>query len=213
MNDRQNAAFSRMPLIAILRGITPAESLGVADTLIHAGFRLIEVTLDSPQWQKSMEKIATHFYDRILLGAGTVLSPQDVDRVYEVGGQVVISPNTSVEVIIHTKARDMISVPGCFTPSESFLALEAGADVLKIFPADTLGIGYLKSLAAVLPDEARLCPTGGINEKNIESYLSVGVHTVGIGAALYQPGIKLKSLDESARKLVDAVNRFHAKIH
>lgn len=205
MNKKQITNLARMPLVAILRGITPAESVQVAGVLVDAGFYFIEITLDSPHWQQSIEKIATQYGDHILLGAGTVLSTQEVERVHAAGGHAIVSPNTSVEVIACSQSKGMVSVPGCYTPSECFTALAAGADVLKIFPANTLGADYLKSLAVVLPKDTRICPTGGVDAHNLQTYLAAGAFAVGIGAALYQPGIQLKKLHQSAIRLVAAV--------
>ena len=202
MNEKLIAGIARTPLIAILRGISPNECLQVADTLIDAGFYFLEVTLDSPLWQNSIEKIATHYGDYVLLGAGTAITKQDVSCVHAAGGQAVISPNTSIEVIEHCKSLGMISIPGCLTPSECFAALAAGADILKIFPASSLNVQYIKSLSVVLPNNTRLCPTGGVDITNIRDYLSAGAFSVGIGAALYQPGIKQNKLSEMAHQLV-----------
>ena len=145
MNKKQVDALADTPLIAILRGITPGEAVGVSKVLVDAGFYFMEVTLDSSHWEDSIRKIKIKHGDDILLGAGTVLSPQDVERVYAAGGQAVISPNTCVEVIRRSKALGMISIPGCCTPTECFAALDAGADLLKIFPANVSGIGHRAS--------------------------------------------------------------------
>ncbi len=205
MNEKLIAGITRTPLIAILRGISPNECLQVADTLIDAGFYFLEITRDSPLWQNSIEKIATHYGEHVLIGAGTVISKQDVSCVHAAGGQAVVSPNTSVEVIEHCKSLGMISIPGCLTPSECFAALAAGADILKIFPANSLNVQYIKSLSVVLPNNTRLCPTGGIDVSNLQDYLSAGAFSVGIGNALYKPGIKLNKLSEMAQKLVAMV--------
>ena len=201
MRKNQIDAIKRMPLIAILRGITPDEAENVSDALADTGFYFIEVTLDSPQWETSMQKIKDKHGDGILLGAGTVLSPQDVERVHAAGGRAIISPNTNASVIRRSKKLNMLAVAGCFTPTECFTALNAGADILKIFPANTVGIHHLKSIKTVLPDAARLCPTGGINADNLKAYLAAGAFAVGIGNALYQPRISLQKLTESARRL------------
>ena len=204
MNQNQIDAIKRAPLIAILRGITPPQIVDVVNALAQAGFYFIEVTADSPGWQDSIQKITRAHGDDLLIGAGTVLTVQDVDRLYAAGGQAVISPNVDEQVIRHSKARGMISVPGCFTPSECFSALQYGADILKIFPANPLGITHLKSIGAVLPNNARLCPTGGIDADNIADYLAIGIFAAGIGAALYRPGIGLEEITASAHQLITA---------
>ena len=176
-----------MPLIAILRGIKPAEIDAVADVLVGAGFRFVEVTLNSPDWRESLTRLAKRHAGEIVIGAGTVLRAEDVAAVRDAGGEVVISPNMNVDVIRETKARGLISAPGCYTPSECFAALDAGADLLKIFPADALGPGFVKAMRAVLPAEARICPTGGVTLDRMGAFFDAGVFAVGLGSALYKP--------------------------
>ncbi len=153
------------------------------------------MTLNSPDWERSLREIKHRHGANIILGAGTVLSAADVDKVKFADGQVIISPNMRPDVIQRSKELGLISMPGCYTPTECFAALEAGADVLKIFPADTLGISFIKALRAVLPEETRLCPTGGVTADTLSDLLTAGAFAVGIGSALYQQG---KSLSEIA---------------
>ena len=187
-----------MPLIAILRGITPKEAGPVSDELVRSGMRLVEVTLNSPDWEESLKIIKSRHGDDVILGAGTVLTPDDVDRVHALGGQIIISPNMNVDVIKRTKELGMISAPGCYTPSECFTALDAGADILKIFPADTLGPAFIKAVTAVLPKDTPICPTGGVSVETMKSFLDVGVYAMGIGSALYKPGKSVAEVAASA---------------
>jgi len=205
MIDKLLSQISKMPLIAILRGITPGEAVAVSDTLVKAGFVFMEVTLNSPEWEESLNLIHKRHGNNIVLGAGTVLHPEDVDRVKKAGGQAIISPNMNVDVIHLTKELGMISAPGCYTPTECFTALEAGADILKIFPADTLGISFIKAISAVLPKGTKLCPTGGVTKGNMKDFFSVGIHAAGMGSALYKPG---KSLTEIAGSADDFVKKY-----
>lgn len=202
MIDKLLSQISEMPLIAILRGITPKEAVAVSDTLVKAGFIFMEVTLNSPGWEESLNLIHERHGNKIVLGAGTVLRPEDVNKVKLAGGQAIISPNMNVDVIRQTKALGMISAPGCYTPTECFNALEAGADILKIFPADTLGISFIKAISAVLPKGTKLCPTGGVTKDNMKDLFSVGIHAAGMGSALYKPGKSLADIAKSADDFV-----------
>ena len=199
--------IEQMPLIAILRGITPAEVVSVSDVLVENGFCFMEVTLNSPDWETSLSEIKNSHGDRIVLGAGTVLCPDEVDRVQAAGGKVVISPNMRVDVIKRTKQLGMLSAPGCYTPSECFAALDAGADILKIFPADTLGPPFIKAISAVLPVGTRICPTGGVTADNLRDFLEANVYAMGIGSALYKPGKTLTEIGEAATTFVSAYKR------
>ncbi|MEH6404795.1 MAG: 2-dehydro-3-deoxy-6-phosphogalactonate aldolase [Sneathiella sp.] len=206
MFDTLTETIQKMPLIAILRGIRPDEAAAVSDALIENGLFFMEVTLNSPDWQQSLQIIKKRHGDTIILGAGTVLSANDVDKVHAVGGQVIISPNMNVEVIARSKQLGLISAPGCYSPTECFTALEAGADILKIFPADTLGPAFLKAIAAVLPANTPICPTGGVNVDTMGTFLECGVYAMGIGSALYKEG-------KSAAEVGAATAEFTTKYH
>ena len=199
--------IEQMPLIAILRGIWPEEVVAVSDVLVENGFTFVEVTLNSPDWETSLKKISNKFGDHVVLAAGTVLSPDDVDRVQAAGGKIVVSPNMRVDVIKRTKELGMLSAPGCYTPSECFNALDAGADILKIFPADTLGSPFIKAISAVLPVGTRICPSGGVTAINMADFLAAGVYALGIGSALYKPGKPITDVGEAAATFVDAYMR------
>lgn len=193
--------IEKMPLVAILRGVTPSEAVPISDALVKAGFTFMEVTLNSPDWEQSLTLMKEKHGASIVLGAGTVLTANDVDRVQAVGGQAIISPNMREDVIRRTKELGMLSVPGCYTPTECFNALDAGADILKIFPADTLGTPFIKAINAVLPKGTRICPTGGVTADNMQDFLDVGVSAMGMGSALYKP-------EKSADDVALAANNF-----
>ncbi|NLF93295.1 MAG: 2-dehydro-3-deoxy-6-phosphogalactonate aldolase [Oligosphaeraceae bacterium] len=187
MNNR--ASFQRFlqecPIVAILRGITPPEVPAVCDALFQGGIRLLEIPLNSPQPEQSIALAARHCAGRQLVGAGTVLSPAEVQLVLAAGGQFVVSPNTDAAVIQATLQAGLVSVPGFMTASEAFAALQAGANYLKLFPAGQLGPGYIRDLLAVI--KAPILAVGGITAANLESYLAV-CSGAGVGSALYSPG-------------------------
>ncbi len=177
----------RCPVVAILRGITPDEILEVCEILRESGIRLLEVPLNSPDAVESIRRAAEKYHsgDELLVGAGTVLTPEDVRRVADAGGRFIISPDTNPDVIHETKQHKLVSIPGFFTATEAFNALRAGADYLKLFPAGALGPGYVKDLKAVV--KAPILAVGGVGETNIGAFLDVCAG-VGIGSALYKPG-------------------------
>ena len=189
------------PLIAILRGITPAEVPAVCDALFAAGIRLLEIPLNSPDAFTSIRIAADHCRGRQLTGAGTVLTPEDVRQVHASGGTFVISPNTDAEVIRETKKCGMLSMPGFFTATEGFTALQAGADYLKLFPA-VLGPGYVKDLKAVI--KAPIFAVGGVNAENLSDFIKVCAGA-GIGSALYKAGKSQEDVSADAKKLVNAL--------
>ena len=189
------------PAIAILRGITPAEVPEICDRLFAAGIRLLEIPLNSPEPFKSIALAAEHCEGRQLVGAGTVLTPEDVLKVRDAKGTFIISPNTDIEVIRETKRLGLISIPGFFTASEGFAALKAGADFLKLFPA-CLGPGYVKDLKAVI--KAPILAVGGVNAENIPDFMKVCAG-VGIGSALYKPGKTPEQVEKDARAIVAAL--------
>ena len=176
------------PIVAILRGIEPDAVVAVAEALLEQGIRIIEIPLNSPSPLVSIERLRSSVAGRGLCGAGTVLRAADVSDVAAAGGQLIVSPNTDLNVIERTKALDMASVPGSMTPSEAFAGINAGADALKIFPASTLGPGYFSALKAVIPTRIGLVATGGICAGNISTYRAAGAMGFGIGSDVYKPG-------------------------
>ncbi len=194
----------RAPLIAILRGITANEAEPIGAVLVEAGFEIIEVPLNSPAPLASIERLVRAFGDTALIGAGTVLLPEQVEAVSDAGGRLVVMPHSDHAVIRRAKACNLTCIPGFATPTEAFGAIFAGADGLKLFPAEGSSPSVLKALRAVLPHDMPLIPVGGIDETRFESWLHVGAAGFGIGSALYRPDIKLPELRDRARKLVSA---------
>ena len=197
-------AFAALPLVAILRGIRPDEADDVGDALINAGFTLIEVPLNSPDPFDSITRLAARCGDRAMVGAGTVLTTEDVTRVRDAGGQMVISPNTNVAVIAATVAAGMASLPGYFTPSEAFAAIGAGASALKLFPAEAASPDALKAQRAVLPKNVPVLAVGGIVPEGMASWRAAGADGFGLGSAIYKPGMSATDVGEAARRFVTA---------
>ncbi|HSI17422.1 MAG TPA: 2-dehydro-3-deoxy-6-phosphogalactonate aldolase [Sphingomonas sp.] len=207
---RLDAVLAELPLIAILRGITPGEVIAVATALYDAGFRCIEVPLNSPDPLDSIRALAAHFGDSALIGAGTVLTASDVAHVAAAGGRIVISPNCDEAVIAATKAAGLQSLPAYFTPSEAFRAIAAGADALKLFPAEAAGPAALKAVKAVLPAGFPVIPVGGIDQASMAAYRAAGAAGFGIGSTLYAPGRSVDEVRQRATALVAAFRGEHS---
>lgn len=205
-------ALAEMPLVAILRGIRPNEVLAAGEALYAAGFRLIEVPLNSPEPLASIRILSDAFGDRALVGAGTVLTEAEVIEVAKAGGRLIVSPNTDTSVIASTAARGMTTFPGYFTPSEAFAALAAGASGLKLFPAEAASPAVLNAHKAVLPKNVPVLVVGGINPDNMQAWLEAGAAGFGLGSALYRAGMSLEQLAANARAFAGAWSRVgHAK--
>lgn len=194
-------------LVAILRGIRPDEALGIGEALVEAGFSMIEVPLNSPEPLDSIRQMAGAFGDAALIGAGTVLTPEDVDAVGQAGGRLVVSPNCDPAVIARTLERGMVSMPGVFTPSECFAAIRAGARAIKLFPASLAGTAGLKAIKAVLPADVEVYAVGGASADNFGDWFDAGAAGFGIGTALYKPGDSVDTVAASARAMVAAYDR------
>lgn len=193
----------RMPLVAIVRGITPTDAVAVAQALFDAGMLCVEVPLNSPDALASIAAMRAAFDGRMLIGAGTVLTVDAVADVAGAGGQFVVSPNTDPAVIAATKQAGMASLPGFFTPTEAFAALEAGADALKFFPAEAGGVATLKAIMAVLPKGTRVMPVGGISVESMPDWRAAGAAGFGIGGSVYTPGDGAGAVRERARAFAE----------
>lgn len=194
-------------IIAILRGITPPETLEVCDALVLAGVTMIEVPLNSPEALRSIEDAAKVFEGRALVGAGTVLSRADVDAVADAGGRFVVSPDTNPAVIGATLERGMTSYPGVFTPSDAFTAIRSGATGLKFFPAEVLGPKGIKAMKAVLPPELPLYAVGGANPDNFAEYFAAGCAGFGLGTYIFKPGMSAADVASRATTAVAAYDQ------
>lgn len=199
--------FAECPLVAIIRGVTPGEAKAIAGALYEGGIRIIEVPLNSPQPFESIRTIADAYGDRALVGAGTVLHPDDVARVKDAGGRLVVSPNTDIPVIEATVAAGLVSSPGYFTPSEAFDAILAGAHSIKLFPAEAASPKVVKAQKAVLPNDVPLIVVGGVTPESIPDWIGGGVDGFGLGGGLYKPGQDTETTLAKARAYVAAVRR------
>ena len=196
--------LARLPLIAILRGVTPGEILPVGRTLADAGFAIIEVPLNSPSAIDSIGLLAREFGDNVLVGAGTVTTPAQVSEIAAVGGRIIVMPHADVAVIRAAKAAGLVCTPGVATPTEGFAALAAGADALKLFPAEMLPPPVLKAMKSVYPKETPFVTVGGITPDTMASYHAAGAAGFGLGSALYRPGMDAATVAANARAFVTA---------
>ncbi len=199
-----NHALQQLPLVAILRGVKPEEVEAVADALYVEGFRVIEVPLNSPDALDSIGRLARRMSADAVVGAGTVLSVQAVADVQAAGGRVIVMPHADVAVIREAKARGLSCVPGAATPTEAFAAVQAGADAVKLFPAELVTPSVVKAMRAVLPRELRLLPVGGITPDNMAPYVKAGAAGFGLGSALYSRGLEAAEVARRARAFVQA---------
>ena len=202
-------ALAQCPLVAILRGIQPAEALPVGESLVEQGFRLIEVPLNSPQPLHSIGQLATMAavaaaHAPCLIGAGTVLTAAQVREVHAAGGRLIVSPHWDRAVLDAALNLDMVCIPGVATPTEAFAAWQAGAHALKLFPAEMITPAVLKALRAVLPRELPLLPVGGISSANMAAYWQAGASGFGIGSALYAPGRSPAEVGQAAAQFMAA---------
>ena len=203
-------AFEKCPLVAILRGIEPEEVMEIGVILTKAGFTLIEVPLNSPEPLISIQKLSETFGDKVVIGAGTVLNIDEVGDVAKAGGKMIVSPNTNIDIIIKTKSLNLISIPGFATTTEAFTAVKAGADALKLFPAEGSPPSVLKAMSAVLPQNIPVLPVGGIEPGNIAEYVSSGASGFGIGSFLYKRGKDLDNLSRDAALIISEWNASHS---
>lgn len=196
-------AMAQLPLIAILRGLTPAEAPAIGEALVSNGFAIIEVPLNSPEPLRSIATL-TQLFPQALIGAGTVLNAQQVKDVYGAGGRLVVAPNFNPAVVAQALALGMVVLPGVATPTEAFAALDAGAHGLKLFPAEMISPATVKALRAVLPASTALIPVGGITPDNMAPYRAAGANGFGLGSALYAPGRSAQAVQQLAQAFVRA---------
>lgn len=197
-------ALSACPVVAIVRGVRPTEIEGVAEALYEAGVRGIEIPLNSPEPLESLRRLVAAFSDRMACGAGTVLTPERVDAVADAGGTIIVSPNTSTAVISRAVRLNLDPAPGFATATEAFVALEAGARHLKLFPAITYGAAHLKQLKAVLPPEATVWAVGGVGPDAMQDWWAAGARAFGLGSELYRPGQSPAETLQKAQRIVAA---------
>lgn len=195
-----------LPLVAILRGLRPDEAVETGEAVVAAGFRCLEVPLNSPEPLDSIRRLRDALDGRAVVGAGTVLTAAAVDAVAGAGGQIVISPNTDAAVIRAAKAAGLVSMPGFFTPSEAFVALHAGADALKLFPAEVAGTAGLKAVRPVLPPGTRIYAVGGVEPDSLPRWRAAGASGFGLGSAIFKPGRSATESGAAAAAFVAAWN-------
>ncbi len=196
-------------LVAILRGVKPEETEGVVTELLSAGFEAIEIPLNSPDPFRSIEIAAKMAPSHCHIGAGTVLSVENVTDLANAGGRLMVSPNVNVEVIQAASAHKMVTLPGVFTPTEALSAAHAGASGLKFFPASVLGPNGVAAICAILPKDIEVGAVGGVSEANYADFAKVGVRTFGLGSSLYKPGLSAAEVGERARKTIAAYDEVY----
>jgi 2-dehydro-3-deoxyphosphogalactonate aldolase len=194
----------KRPLIAILRGLKPEEAEGVVSALIETGMTAIEIPLNSPDPFRSIEIAVKKASAEVLIGAGTVLTPEAVERLHDVGGRLMVSPNVDPEVIASARGRGMVTMPGVFTSTEALLAVKAGASGLKFFPASVLGASGISAIRAVLPADLMVAAVGGISDKNFVEYTRTGIYAFGLGTSLYRPGMMVAEVAARAKAAIHA---------
>ena len=205
------ASIAENPLIAILRGLAPDQAIPVAEVLVEAGFRFIEVPLNSPEPLKSISAIAQKFGDKVVAGAGTVLSADDVTDVVETGGQLIVAPNMDSRVGNRARELGASWCPGVATPTEAFAALELGAVMLKLFPAELIPPKGVKAMRAVLPADVSIAMVGGITPETMHDYLDAGANSFGLGSALFKPEYEIDEIRQRAMSFITAFNKYKSR--
>jgi 2-dehydro-3-deoxyphosphogalactonate aldolase len=204
-NVDMKAWMERCPVIAILRGIKPVEVESIGHALEDAGVRIVEVPFNSPDPLQSIATLSRVFGDRMLVGAGTLTDPKQVAQVIDAGGRLIVTPHAEISVVSAAKKAGLFAVPGFFNPTEAFALLKAGADAIKLFPAEVLGPPMLKALKAVLPKDTLVVPVGGISDNSIPSWIAAGANGFGAGSSIYTPGDDAKAVMQKAKRLLDAL--------
>jgi 2-dehydro-3-deoxyphosphogalactonate aldolase len=197
----------KYPLVAILRGLKPEETPATIEALLEAGLRAIEIPLNSPEPFKSIEIAAKMAPADALIGAGTILTVEDVDRLDQVGGRLFVSPNVDQPVLAHAVAKGMVTLPGVFTPTEALLAARTGATGLKFFPASALGAAGINAIRAVLPADLMIAAVGGVSDENFGDYAKAGIRAFGLGSSLYKPAMSPDEVGRRARATIAAYDK------
>jgi len=201
-----NDYLARCPLVAILRGVRPDECEAIAAALEAAGIAIVEVPLNSPDPMQSIARLAKSFGARMLVGAGTVMSPQQVHDIAASGGKLIVTPHAAAEIVRAAKSHGMLACPGFFSPTEAFAMLAAGADAIKLFPAEAASPAVLRALRAVLPAGTSVLPVGGIDATNMRPWREAGAAGFGLGSSIYRPGDTAETVGTKARALIAALN-------
>ena len=202
------AWLERCPLVAILRGIQPAEAESIGFALERAGVSILEVPLNSPSPFESIAILSRKFGHRLLIGAGTLTKPTQVAEVAAAGGRLIVTPHADLAIVRTAKDAGLFAFPGFFNPTEAFALLEAGADAIKLFPAEVLGPPMLKALRAVLPKSAIVIPVGGVDAKQVGPWMAAGALGLGVGTSIYKPGDDARIVEAKAQALMEAVRAY-----
>jgi 2-dehydro-3-deoxyphosphogalactonate aldolase len=202
------AWLARSPLVAILRGVQPSEVESICSALERAGISIVEVPLNSPRPLESISILSRRFGDRMLIGAGTLTTPSQVDEVAAAGGRLVVTPHADTAIVRAAKGAGLFACPGFFNPTEAFALLDAGADAIKLFPAEVLGPPMLKALRAVLPASAVVIPVGGVDVDQVAPWMAAGALGLGVGSSIYRPGDGAAVVEARCRALVAAVRAY-----
>ncbi len=202
-----NPWLQRCPLVAILRGVKPDEVVAICAALEGQGIAIVEVPLNSPQPMESIALLARAFGERLLIGAGTVMTEAQVTEIAAAGGRLIVTPHADAAIVRAAKGQRLLAVPGCFTPTEAFAMLAAGADALKLFPAEAASPAVLRALRAVLPPGTAVLPVGGIDASNMAGWQAASAAGFGIGSAIYKPGDSPETVAAKAHGLVSALRR------
>jgi 2-dehydro-3-deoxyphosphogalactonate aldolase len=207
-----DVAFAECPLIAILRGLEPAQAEETGQVLLEAGFRIIEVPLNSPHPFDSISRLVSRFGHQALIGAGTVTQLDEVKELRRIGAAIAVSPHADTEIIRATRQAGMVSMPGILSATEAFAAIKAGANALKLFPMEMIGTSGVKALRAVLPKSLRLVAVGGVDTTNIGSFIAAGCSGFGLGGALFKLGDRSEKVAETAKALIAAYQHSNASL-
>jgi 2-dehydro-3-deoxyphosphogalactonate aldolase len=205
------AWLEQCPLVAILRGVQPAEVESIGSALARAGIRIVEVPLNSPSPLESIAILSRSFGSRMLIGAGTLTDPSQVGEVAAAGGRLIVTPHADPAIVRAAKQAGLFAVPGFFNPTEAFALLQAGADGIKLFPAEVLGPPMLKALSAVLPKSAIVIPVGGVGVDQVAPWMAAGALGLGVGSSVYKPGDDARVVEAKARSLVAAVHAYKSE--